>query len=278
MRVVFFAVLIVCIVVGGLAAWRFADLRRDTAEMDRLRSFAVAGAARFDPGMVAELPAPVRRYFEAAIRPGTPLYQVAEIEMTGVFDLGTRDARKPLAMSAYQVLAGAKGFLWQARMSGGMKVSGSDSESWTRFWLAGLVPVARAGGDPDHHRSAFGRSVAEAVIWLPTSVLPQPGVTWEAVNQDVARVTIQRDGLEQSAEVTLDAQGHAISVMLMRWSNVNPDKVYRLQPFGGTLSDHRDFGGVTVPAHAEVGNHVGTDAYFPFFISDLTRMTYPAND
>ena len=41
----------------------------------------------------------------------------------------------------------------------GMPVSGSDSASWTRFRIFGIVPVGRLGGDPDHTRSAFGRYV-----------------------------------------------------------------------------------------------------------------------
>lgn len=28
--------------------------------------------------------------------------------------------------------------------------------SWTRFWLSGTLPVARAGGDDNHLRASFG--------------------------------------------------------------------------------------------------------------------------
>lgn len=43
-----------------------------------------------------------------------------------------------------------------------------------------------------------------------------------------------------------------------------------LQPLGGVLSGYRDFGGFRLPAHVEAGNHFGTDAYFPFFVVDVT--------
>ncbi|WP_375173565.1 DUF6544 family protein [Pseudooceanicola sp.] len=275
MRILLFLILLVLLLLAALALWRWSDLRRDRAEMDRLRGLVAEASGRFDPAMVADLPAPARRFFEGAIRPGTPLYRVAEIEMTGRFDLGSLEAPRPLEMQARQVLAGVQGFLWQARMRGGMRVSGSDSEGWTRFWLAGLIPVARVGGDADHRRSAFGRSVAEAVIWLPSSVLPQPGVTWEAVDDQRARVTITRDGMEQSAEITLNAAGHAVEITLPRWSNANSEKTYRVQPFGGTLSDHREVGGLVIPFAAEVGNHVGTADYFPFFKARLTDVRFP---
>jgi hypothetical protein len=272
MRVFIYLLSALALVAAGMALWRWSDLRRDRAEMARLWSGAVT-EGRFDPAMVADLPEPVQRYFLAAIRPGTPLYRASRIEMAGTFDLGNRDAPKPLGMAARQVLAGPDGFVWQARLDSG--ISGSDSGSWTRFWLMGLVPVARAGGDADHARSAFGRAVIEAAVWLPTSVLPQPGITWEAPDEHRVRVTVTRDGMTQSVDLTLDAAGHAVEAVLPRWSNANPDKAYQVQPFGGRLWDHRDFGGLVVPAQAEVGNFYGTPEYHPFFMSTITDMTFP---
>jgi hypothetical protein len=75
-----------------------------------------------------------------------------------------------MPMSAEQILAAPHGFVWKFNAGDGlMRVSGSDvasdSVSWSRFWLLGVVPVARAGGNPDHSRSAFGRYVAEAVFF-----------------------------------------------------------------------------------------------------------------
>ena len=105
-----------------------------------------------------DLPESAQRYFRFTIAEGTPLYTLAHIEMTGQFALGTQDAPNYMDMAATQVLAVPTGFVW--KMSGGsglMRMSGSDSASWTRFWIAGLAPVARFGGDPDHTRSAYGR-------------------------------------------------------------------------------------------------------------------------
>jgi hypothetical protein len=47
------------------------------------------------------------------------------------------------------------GFIWKMRAHRGlMTLSGSDSECWKRFWLMGLLPVARMGGNPNHTRAA----------------------------------------------------------------------------------------------------------------------------
>lgn len=130
----------------------------------------------------------------------------------------------------------------------------------------------------DHARAAFGRFAAEAVFWTPAAPLPGPGITWTAVDASTTRMTISDGELVQSVDMTVDAQGRPVTVQFQRWSNANEDKTYRLQPFGGQLSDYRIFAGITVPSHVKAGNHFGTDAYFPFFIADVSDVRLPAQD
>lgn len=272
-----------CAVLGAaaLSLWRMSDHRATRRIGAALAAAQPASPARFDPSMVADLPDPARRYFQFTIKAGTRLYTVAELEMTGRFGLGTKEAPNYMAMRAHQVLAAPEGFVWSmSARSGLMRVSGSDAaaggQSWTRFWLMGLIPVARFGGTPDHRRSAFGRYVAEAVFWTPAALLPGSGVAWENVDEATARVTLSYGGIEQSVDVTVDAEGRPARVVFPRWSDANADRTFRLQPFGGFLSEFRDFDGFRLPTHVEAGNQFGTDAYFPFLIADVTRITFPS--
>ncbi len=157
----------------------------------------------------------------------------------------------------------------------GNEFSASDSECWTRFWLMGLLPVARMGGDPDHTRSAFGRYVAEAVFWTPAAVLPGPGVDWKWVGMDGARLTVNHQGLSQSVDVTVAPDGQPVKVCFERWSNANPEKQHRMQPFGGYVSEFKEFAGFRLPTHVEAGNWFGTDRYFPFFVVNVTDIVFP---
>jgi hypothetical protein len=261
----------------ALSAWRFLDHRTDREVMHRLMSMQpVPPPACFDPGMTADLPEPARRYFLYTIKPGTPLYRVAKISMSGRFGMGTRTRPSYITMKATQILAMPAGFIWKMRARRGlMTLSGSDSESWTRFWLMGLLPVVRMGGDPDHKRSAFGRYVAEAVFWTPAAVLPGPSVSWEPVDTDCARLTVRHQDLVQSVDVTVAPDGQPTRVRFDRWSNANPEKQHRLQPFGGYLSEFQSFAGYRLPTHVEAGNHFGTDHYFPFFVADVTDVGFP---
>lgn len=277
MKIVIGILLVLALALLGLAVLLVLDRRADRAEWNRLEALQPDEPALFSEEMVTDLPEPARRYFTYAIRPGTPLLPVVVIEMKGRFSLGSKDDPRYQPMEARQILVAPEGFVWAMRTRGGMLLSGSDSSHWTRFRIFGLVPVARLGGDPDHTRSAFGRHIAESVIWAPAALLPGPGVTWSVVDDDTARVTIRHGDLSQAVDVTVDGEGKPVIVSFQRWSDANPDKEHRLQPFGAVMSDFRDVAGYRLPFRVEAGNMFGTDDYFPFFLADVTEIRFPGH-
>jgi len=73
------------------------------------------------------------------------------------------------------------GFVWEAEVGAGlMRFAGSDGyhapeggpvDSWTKFWLHGLVPLARSGATADHASAALTRrslSAFAAFLFLRT--------------------------------------------------------------------------------------------------------------
>ncbi|MFC6671129.1 DUF6544 family protein [Marinobacterium aestuariivivens] len=88
----------------------------------------------------------------------------------------------------------------------------------------GLFPVARMGGNANHRRSAYGRCVAELVFWAPAALLPGPGVVWEAVGLNTARVTVSNGELSQAVDLTVDVDGRPVEVSFMCWSNAPPKR------------------------------------------------------
>lgn len=263
---------------AGLAAlfyWRRCDRRSDEHAREELQALAGATHRTYDPTLVRDLPEPARRYFNFMIEPGAALRTVVELRMGGELGLGTKEAHRYNSMRARQLLAPPYGLVWQVESG---PLSGSDcalpTRSWTRFWLLGLLPVARVAGT-DHHRSAFGRVIAEAAIWVPASLLPGEFVQWVAVDDDSARAIVRYGELEQAVDITVDDDGAPVTVIIQRWSNENPDKEYREQPFGGELSGFRQFDGYRLPTRVLGGNHFGTIDYFPFFKADVTGVSFP---
>ena len=235
-------------------------------------------APAFESAMVASLPEVAQRYFLHAMAPGTPLRQTVELEMRGAFLLGDKGKFQSFEMTARQILAPPTDFVWLPRMRAGvMRISGADAlvagAATTRFWLNGLVPVANEPSSPDLVRSATFRSAIEA-IWVPASLMPVNGIVWEQIGADTARVTINRVSPPVTIELTLNADGSVREVIGQRWSNANPDKTFRLQPFGGTVAAERTFQGFTVPSRLSVGNHFRTDDYLPFFQAEIVNAVY----
>lgn len=233
---------------------------------------------RFDPEMVSAPPEITRRYFAHAIAPGTPLSTTAALEMRGTFLLGDKGAEQAFEMTARQILAPPRHFVWiPAMKSGPMRISGSDAlvdgRAWTRFWMFGVIPVANATSSADLVRSATFRSAIEG-IWVPSSLLPQNGARWEQTGPDTARVTIASVAPAVVLDLRIAPDGALRELVGQRWSNANRDKVFRSQPFGGTVEAERSFDGFTIPSVIRAGNHYGTPDYLPFFQAELTEAEF----
>lgn len=267
----------------SLQMWRWSDKRRASGLWRDLARTARNSTAVFEPAMVNDLPVPAQRFFQFTIQPGAPLRTVAEIRMTGMIGLGDKNKPNYLPMRARQILAPPHGLVWDLDAGRGLlRVTGSDGfdskRSWTRFWLLKTLPVVRAGNDPDHARAAFGRVVAEAVFWAPAALLPQFGVNWEAVGDNAARATVSFKGMTQTVDVSVAEDGRPTKVVIPRWSNANPEKRYRLQPFGGYLSAFQTFAGYTLPTRVEGGNFIDSEAYFPFYQAEVEALRFLPTD
>lgn len=266
---------IIAALLAILRCWRVLDSRADEQTRQRFIDNQVEPAQVFTLSMVKGLPEPAIRYFKYTIAEGTPLNTVAEIKMSGEIGMGSKSEPKYRPMQAKQILAPPFGLVWQLNAGA---LSGSDGvtpdDSWTRFWLFNLIPVVRAGS-ADHHRSAFGRVVAEAAFWVPASLLPGEHVRWQPLDQNSARAIVTYQRLTQAVDITVDNVGAPTQVLIQRWSNENPDRVFREQPFGGYLSACQSFGGFRLPTRIEGGNLIGTPDYFAFFKAQVHSIEFP---
>lgn len=256
---------------GGLAALRGATYWRTVR---RVRSLTAGNDAvrTFDPDDVEGLPAPARRYLRHAIDPDAPLARRADIDMQGSINL----AGSWVPMSAREVIAARRGFVWRtrARLRPYLWVSGVDyyvdGTGGQRFFLAGLLPVVRASG-PAVDASAAGRFVAE-LVWLPTALLPRPGVEWKAIDEDRAAVTVAAKPDDVTVTLSVAPDGSLLAVELDRVRPTDGDT--ETVPFGSTVGDERTFDGITVPTSVRAGWEFGTEDYEEFFTIDDMTVRY----
>ncbi|HEX9314569.1 MAG TPA: DUF6544 family protein [Actinomycetota bacterium] len=224
----------------------------------------------FSPAEVRDLPEPVRRYFEAAIAPGTPLAAAAVLRMRGRLKLG----RRWLPFRARQVLAPHRGFVWAARVGG--LITGSDryagGTGGMDWRLLGLVPLVHAAGE-DVSRSAAARGAAESV-WVPTTLLPRFGVAWSATDTHHITARYALDANVVEVHFTLDDQANVRSVAFDRWGDPGETGEWAWYPAGMDVTRTTTFEGLTIPSAGRFGWFFGTERwpegeFFRFHLTDF---------
>jgi hypothetical protein len=213
----------------------------------------------FTAAEVAGLDEPVRRYFTAAIAPGTPLARSARLRIDGTIRFGNRW----IPYRASELLAPLHGYQWPATVAWGL-LRGSDTYAdgdAAMVWkLLGLIPVIRTSG-PDVARSAAGRAAAEAV-WVPTALLPRYGVEWRADSDEHLVADLPVCGQRVTVHIDIDPDAHVRSVHLDRWTDPDGTGDFGWHPFGFDATGTRTFGcGLSIPAQGVGGWFHDTDRW-----------------
>ena len=229
--------------------------------------------AYFDPATVMGLPEPARRYLLHTLAPGAPLSTCVRITMTGSIRLGA--AWCPF--EAEQVIRWERGFVWSAKARvKGLPVTGADSfvddQGSMRWRILGIFPVMRADG-PDISRAAAGRLHAE-VMWVPAALLG-PDVAWTSI-EGQPQVSIHAHGEDSELTLHLTPDGGIQTLSLPRWGDQNTG-TFGYRPFGGYVSEDKNFGGITLPTRYRIGWDFGTDKFESegeFFRCTLLTVVY----
>jgi hypothetical protein len=276
-----FAVLGLAFVAALLVgAWRWNGRTRDLrTALEASRTAPVPSV--FDPRGIEPLPAPVRRFFEVALRPGQPLVTGAHLTTEGTFLMdAARNTWAPFKADQLFVVR-PPGFDWDARirMGSGISVFVRDAyrggSGLLRAEVAGLVTVAAQEGAADLARGELMRWLAEA-CWFPTALLPGPGVRWEPVDESRARVTIEDHGVEASLEFRFGRDGLVASVFAPdRPRTVGGSNVP--SPWEGSWTAWSPRNGMRVPSAGEVA-WLLPEGRLPYWRGRVTSVAYTFAD
>ena len=164
---------------GGLVtfgAWRWSVAT--SALITRLDAADTSGRAeRYDAGEIADLAAPVRRYFELALTTGQPIIRAADAAMTGTFNMSLDVPQWKPFTSQQRVVTHRPGFVWNARIMlfAGFPVRVHDAYVAGTGILTpsilGLFSMGDVSGTGEPARGELMRWFAECA-WYPTALLP----------------------------------------------------------------------------------------------------------
>jgi len=262
----------------GSRRWA-AAMQRLTAQLEAGRvapSVTSATApARYDASELEGLPAPVQRYFRAALTPGQAMVSAATIQMSGSFNMSpTGEQWKPF-MSRQRVTTRPAGCLWDARilMLPGVAVRVVDSyiagNGLLKASIQGWLTMADMQGAGEIARGEFMRYFAEAA-WYPTALLPSQGARWEAVDDRSANATLVDGPLRLTLLFRFDDAGLIESFRAEARGGMVGKRMVQA-PWEGRFSNHQVRDGMKVPLAGEVAwmRPEGRKVYFKGAITQL---------
>jgi hypothetical protein len=193
-------IVVAALLVVGLLIVRYGALRWESgtrALIARLEAVRVRpGTTRFDAARELDgLPAPVQRYFRAALTDGQSIISAVTLEHHGLFNLGERADRWKPFTSRQRVITHRPGFVWDGKVAllPGLDVRVHDAyvagEGILHPAIIGLFTIVDLPRTEALARDELMRYFAEAA-WYPTALLPSQGVRWEAVDEASARATL----------------------------------------------------------------------------------------
>jgi hypothetical protein len=212
--------------------------------------------------VLADLPAPVRRYLRHALPGNTRLPAGVRLSMTGKIKVGCW-----LPFTAEQDCDG-RSFKWHARVGRGplkpLEVVDryADGVGSVTGWLLGRFQLFHDDGQ-DIDRSAAGRAAMEAVF-APASLLPGRGVDWSVKDEDNIVATSYPGHEEINVHLQIGGDGALRSVRARRWGQIRR-RSHCYLTFGGDMHAEQRFGDLIIPSRFTVGWRYGTPDYDPFF-------------
>ena len=222
----------------------------------------------FDPGRLAGLDEPVRRYFTHAIGDGAPLAPGVRLEMKGRVK-----ADLWLPFRADEEVDG-RSFSWRARVGLGPLTLFRIEDGYahgvgsTDGRLLGRRRLFHSS-DEDTARSAAGRAALESAVFAPAGVLPERGVAWRAEGEEtiVARFDLPPERPE--VELRIDGKGAVKSASASRWGPAG-DGTFEYIPCGCDVRAERSFGDLTIASSVTVSWRYGTPRQAPFLRAEIT--------
>lgn len=224
------------------------------------------------------LPAPVQRYFRAALTDGQAIVSAVSVQHTGSFNMSQTGGEQWKPFSSQQrVVTQRPGFVWNAKIAvlPGLPVHVHDAyvagAGILRPALMGLFTLIDLQGGGDIAQGQLLRFFGEAA-WYPTALLPSQGVRWESVDEHSARaqlvdgaVTVSllfrfnRDDLIESARA--ESRGRLIGKRMTRAA------------WEGKVWNYTRRDGMRVPLDGEVA-WLLPEGRKPYWRGTITSMAY----
>lgn len=262
---------------GAFVMWSSAGTEAD------IDAFAirVAGigkahpAPAVDPALIAGLPASVQRYFDYVFTGPVPRHAFVQLEAEGQFrrplteDFTPTTARQTIAVAEPALL-----FAATTPVLPGIRARAYDFFAEGRMEMKAKIMSALTVMDeretPELNRISLRRWLLESALY-PQGLLPGGPVTWEAIDEDTARATINADGLSASMVARFDDDGRMIEM----FAEENGDLTTPYHGSGEHVArgDYRAVGNQMIPHNFTI-SRMADEQLYPFWQGRITSIHY----
>ncbi len=268
--------LVLVLLLAGTVAWFAYTTRGEIDGYERAVTARAQETPPFESGAIAELPAPVQRYFAFVFPEGPPQDVThAVIEMAGQFrrpqteGFAPTTARQVVSTRAPDMVFSADtpiiGPVWAIAYDVYL-----DGEMEMAARLLSTVTVMHEQSTPALNRTSLQRWLLESPTF-PMALLPGGPVTWEAVDETRARARVRAHGEEAALVATFGPDG-----ALLRFdAEADGDLTTPYHGAGEHVSrgDYQLVDGVRVPMSFEIARAAGGQRY-PFWTGRITDIRF----
>jgi hypothetical protein len=255
------ALWIAVVALGALGLVASANSLRFDRRVGREARQMWAGAAMplLDQSRTSSLPAPVQRYLALALGGRERAVRTVRLRHHGVFRTTLDGGWLPIRGSEY-FAADPPGFVWwgRVRMAPGLWIDARDrcvdGAGSMHISAESSVTIGHASG-PTVDQGAQLRLLGE-LAWLPTALLDRRYVSWSAVDERRARVTLLLGGREVAGVFEFGQDGLPVTFSADRYRDLGGGRS-ELTPWSGGLADYRRVDGMLVPHEMTAYWHVG---------------------
>lgn len=221
--------------------------------------------------MLQDLPEPVQRYMDFSGVVGKPWIETVLLNQSGRFR--RRQDQPWMPVTAEQLFTiNPPGFIWKARfkLAGLPLMSARDSyqDGHGHMYgkIGGLFTLFNAHGS-EIDQGTLLRYLGE-MVWFPTAFLGE-NITWQAVDDHSAQVTLCDGDQTVSACMSFDTAGRPVNFNALRYGDFEGG--YSLQSWSVPMTLFEERGGLNIPVRGMVTWNLlsGDLPYYEWNISEV---------
>ncbi len=259
---------------AGAAAAGYSRFSRQIAgEISALTANVSGDGAMVTEEMLDGLPEPVRRYLSYTGVVGRPMVRSVYLHQSGAMHPDPGLPWIPLEADQYYSVD-PPGFIWDGKVHlGPLPLARGrdrfhDGRGNMLIKLFSLFPVIDATG-PEMDQGSMMRHLSE-MIWFPAAFLA-PNVSFDAVDEHSARVTLTDHGRTVSATMFFDDEGRVTNLVAERYRSAG--SAFELATWETPIAEYGEFEGLKLPVRGQAVWKL-PEGDFPYIDVKITGVKY----